>query len=90
MPDAPNLTKLKDYLTGLAQPHGFLVDVQISHDVELPGSNKEPHIQVSVHNMSKSPPITNHFYVRPAQFERGGVHVFDVYMEDAFRSLSAL
>ena len=51
MPDAPDLTKLKAHLTQLAQAHGFIVDVQLSNEVELPMVRKGvPHIQVSVHN----------------------------------------
>jgi hypothetical protein len=92
MPDAFDLTELKAYLTKLAQAQGFLVDVQISDDdIELPGSKvREPHIHVSVHNTSKAPPLKVQFYVSVRQFERAGVHAFDVHMSDAFRSLSAL
>ena len=88
MPDAFDLTELKSHLTRLAQAHGFLVDVQISDEIELPGSKSEPYIQVSVHNTSKSPPVHVQFNVSVRQFERGGVHVVDAHMADACRSLS--
>jgi hypothetical protein len=89
MPDAFDLTELKAHLTRLAQAQGFLVDVQISDDIELPASKGRPHIQVSVHNTSKSPPVHVQFYVSVQQFERGGVHVVDAHMSDACRTLSA-
>jgi hypothetical protein len=44
---------------------------------------------VSVHNTAKVPPVSQHFYVRVEQLERGGVHVFDAHMATAFRDLSA-
>jgi hypothetical protein len=89
MQDAFDLTELKAHLTQLAQAQGFLVDVQLSDEIELPGSKGDPHIKVSVHNTSKSPPVTSHFYVSVRQFERGGVHVFDAHMADACANLSA-
>jgi hypothetical protein len=90
MQDAPDLTQLKTHLTGLAQPHGFLVDVQISHEIESAGSNGKPYIQVLVQNTSKSPPVTVEIPVSLRQFELGGVHVADAEMPEAFRKLSAL
>jgi hypothetical protein len=89
MQDAFDLTELKAHLTGLAQVHGFLVDAQISDEIELPGSNDEPYIKVSMHNSAKAPPLSVHFYVRIQQFERGEAQLFDAHMADACRNLSA-
>jgi hypothetical protein len=89
MPDAVDLTEVKAHLTRLAQAHGFLVDVQISDEIELPGSKGVSQIQVSVHNTSNSPPVNIQFYVRVRQFERSRVYAFDTHMSDACRSLSA-
>jgi hypothetical protein len=93
MPDAPDLTPLIKHLAELAQPHGFLVDVQISQEkIESPGSKGGdlPHIHVSVRNTSKSPPPKVEFDGSFSDFERVGVHLFDVRMSEAFRNLSAL
>jgi hypothetical protein len=93
MPDAPDLTPLIKHLTELAQPHGFLVDVQISQEkIESPGSKGDdlPHIHVSVRNTSKASLKPVIFYVAVRQLESDGVRVFDQHMADAFRALSAL
>lgn len=89
MPDTPDLTELRKHVTELVASRGFIADVQIVHDVELPGSRDEPYIRVSVHNTSKVPPVSVQFNVSVRQFERGGVHVVDTHMPDMFRALSA-